>query len=94
MVVHDRQRNDHDISKHFLLRLLVPYVASLLLNFPILVIGIRATRLNGVSASDPGFIQTLVSTAGSERLREIAKKGSGELRGTRSRYGYTLDERG
>lgn len=36
----------------------------------------------------------LVSTAGSERLREIAKKPSKELGGTRIRYGYMRDEQG
>lgn len=75
-------------------RLLIPYVASLLLTLPFMVMGIRAMQLNGVPASDPGFIQTLASTAGSERLRDIAKRGIGELGQTKVRYGYVRDERG
>jgi hypothetical protein len=75
-------------------RLVIPYVASLLLTLPFLVMGIRAMQLNGVLASDPGFMQTLVSTAGSERLRDIAKSGSDELGATRILYGEIRDEQG
>lgn len=75
-------------------RLVIPYVASLLLTLPLLIMGVRAMKLNGVPASDPGFIQTLVSTAGSARLRAVATRGSEELGQARIRYGSILDEQG
>ncbi|KAF1911485.1 hypothetical protein BDU57DRAFT_105750 [Ampelomyces quisqualis] len=75
-------------------RLVIPYVVSLLLTLPFLIMGVRAMQLNGVPASDPGFIQTLVSTAGSARLRAVATRGSEELGKARIRYGSVLDEQG
>lgn len=51
-------------------------------------------RRNGVAAKDGGFIQSLVTTAQSMKLREIAADGSerphdvlGDIKQTRIRYG-------
>jgi hypothetical protein len=82
-------------------RLIVPYAASLLLSFPLLLLGFRALRLNDAPAVDTSFLQTLVTTTGSTRLREIAAAGSEtpydvpeSVKETRIRFGYMLEANG
>jgi hypothetical protein len=82
-------------------RLIIPYAASLLLSLPLLFLGFRALRLNGAPAIDTSFMQTLVTTTGSARLREIAAKGSEtpydvpeSVKETRIRFGYMLETNG
>ncbi|KAH3993680.1 hypothetical protein HBI13_190520 [Parastagonospora nodorum] len=51
-------------------RLIIPYVASLVLSLPFLCMGLMAMRANGEPGTDTAsFMQALVATAGSERLR-------------------------
>jgi len=76
-------------------RLIVPYAFSLLATLPFLFLGFRALRQNGEPAVDGGFIQPLVTTAGSLRLRDIAAEGSGRphdvpesVKEARIRYGH------
>ncbi|KAH7410524.1 hypothetical protein DE146DRAFT_361332 [Phaeosphaeria sp. MPI-PUGE-AT-0046c] len=76
-------------------RLLIPYGISLLVTLPFLIIGFRSLRLNGMPAVDGGFIQPLVTTAISSRLRDIAVEGSHKpynapesLKTARIQYGY------
>lgn len=53
-------------------RLIIPYVASLVLSLPYLVLGLMAMRANGEPGTDTSsFMQTLVAAAGSERLRGV-----------------------
>jgi hypothetical protein len=82
-------------------RLIVPYTASLLLTFPFLFLGLRALQLNGASGINTSFLQTLVTTTGSARLREIAATGSEKphdvpesVKETRIRFGYMLEMNG
>jgi hypothetical protein len=51
-------------------RLIIPYVASLVLSLPFLCMGLMAMRANGEPGTDTAsFMQALVAAAGSERLR-------------------------
>jgi hypothetical protein len=82
-------------------RLIIPYAASLLLALPFLFLGFRALQLNGAPAVDTSFLQTLVTTTGSTRLREIAAAGSEtpydvpeSVKETRIRFGYMLEANG
>ena len=60
--------------------------------------GFRALRLNGTPFEEPGFVQTLVATAGSEGLRKVIQVGGAgredDVIGARIRYGYILGEEG
>jgi hypothetical protein len=82
-------------------RLIFPYAASLLLAIPFLFLGLRALQLNGAPAIDTSFLQALVTTTGSARLREIAAAGSEtpydvpeSVKKTRIRFGYLLEANG
>jgi hypothetical protein len=82
-------------------RLIIPYAASLLLSLPFLFLGFRALQLNGAPAMDTSFLQTLVTTTGSTRLREMAAAGSEaphdvpeSVKETRIRFGYMLERNG
>jgi hypothetical protein len=82
-------------------RLIVPYAASLLLTLPFLFLGLRALQLNGAPAIETSFLQTLVTTTGSARLREIAAASSEQpydvsesVKETRIRFGYMLETKG
>ncbi|KAF9895119.1 hypothetical protein FE257_000021 [Aspergillus nanangensis] len=57
-------------------RLIVPYFLSLLLAAVFALAGGFALMRNGISANTGGVFQTLCTTAGSTRLRELAAKGS------------------
>ncbi|KAF2826764.1 hypothetical protein CC86DRAFT_20398 [Ophiobolus disseminans] len=81
-------------------RLVIPYAFSLIASLPFLFLGFRSLQRNGLPAIDGGFVQPLVTTAGSTRLRKIAAEGSGRphdvptrLKEARIRYGC-LDEDG
>lgn len=54
----------------------MPYYISLAVALPFLVMGWLALRDNGVSASDGGFLQTLMTTSVSKELHLAAEKGS------------------
>ncbi|KAH7396917.1 hypothetical protein DE146DRAFT_756604 [Phaeosphaeria sp. MPI-PUGE-AT-0046c] len=78
-------------------RLVVPYVASLIFTIPFLALGIIALGRNGEAVAEPGFIRALMTTVGSEGLREvvrIGRDGERDVRETRIRYGYVLGEDG
>lgn len=52
-----------------------------------------ALRNSGEVVAEPGFIQALATTAGSEGLRDVVRKGGGgDVRGARIRYGYVFGE--
>lgn len=55
--------------------MVVPYVCCLAIVVPFLLIGYSSLRLNGVPALSGGFVQTLMTTTGSEALRNAAAAG-------------------
>ncbi|KAL8996887.1 MAG: hypothetical protein Q9169_003698 [Polycauliona sp. 2 TL-2023] len=57
------------------MQLLAPYLVCLFLSFPLLLIGLRSLRLNGVSAIQGGFVQVMMTTMGSRRLEEAVAGG-------------------
>jgi len=57
------------------LNLIIPYVLTLILAFPFLILGMVNLTRNGVSAETGSFLQVLVNVSGSEALRESAKEG-------------------
>jgi hypothetical protein len=76
-------------------------------SLPLLDLDLSEDRINEalqnitLSAIDTSFLQTLVTTTGSARLRQIAAKSSGKayevpesVKETRIRYGYMLGTKG
>ncbi|CAN9375590.1 unnamed protein product [Alternaria alternata] len=88
------------------LTLILPYVLSLALAVPILVLGFVALYVqnHGVSAISGGFLQLLMTTTGRTSLEAVVTKGSGtlggyenvseELRGMGVRFGELIEVRG
>ncbi|KAF2805763.1 uncharacterized protein BDZ99DRAFT_466680 [Mytilinidion resinicola] len=55
--------------------LILPYLTCLLLSIPFLYFGLNSVRLNGVSATQGGFVQILMTTTGSKTLEQAAAAG-------------------
>lgn len=53
----------------------MPYFLTLLVLLSLLLVGLWALRVNGVSATDGGFLQVLMTTRGSEALDKAARGG-------------------
>jgi hypothetical protein len=66
-------RNVYSFSRP--MNLVLPYALSLLLSIPLLLIGVLSLWRNGVPAADGGFVQLLMTTTGSQALREAAAGG-------------------
>jgi hypothetical protein len=60
----------------FPLNLVVPYATSLAATLIFVMIGINALRLNGVPATDGGFLQILMTTTGDTILNRAAAEAS------------------
>jgi hypothetical protein len=60
---------------HNSLSFYLPYGFSLLLTFPVLVLGLRALQHNDVTAIDGGFAQLLMTTTGRTGLEDVAARG-------------------
>jgi hypothetical protein len=56
-------------------KLIAPYACCLLVVLPFLILGYRSLHLNGAPALSGGFVQTLMTTTGSETLRQAAAAG-------------------
>ena len=57
------------------LNLIVPYLATLFVAFPFIILGCIALMRNGVSALDNSFIQMLTTTTGSAAIDNAAAGG-------------------
>lgn len=55
--------------------LVLPYACCLIAVLPFLILGYRSLQSNGVPAISGGFVQTLMTTTGSESLRDTAAVG-------------------
>jgi hypothetical protein len=64
-----------NIFKFSPIPLIAPYACCLAAVIPFLLLGYRSLRLNGVPAMSGGFVQTLMTTTGSEALRDAAAAG-------------------
>ncbi|KAL8668280.1 MAG: hypothetical protein Q9168_007091 [Polycauliona sp. 1 TL-2023] len=84
------------------MQLLAPYCVCLILSFPFLYLGLRSLRLNGVSATQGGFVQIMMTTMGSRRLEEAVAGGcvggennvSKELGNLKVRFGELAGKEG
>jgi hypothetical protein len=56
-------------------RLIIPYACSVIAILPFLFLGYISMHLNGVPAITGGFVQTLMTTTGSNALRDAAAAG-------------------
>lgn len=81
--------------------LIVPYACCLVVTAPFLMLGYSSLRSNGVPALSGGFVQTLMTTTGSEALRNAAAVGClggdrnvpRQLKDMEIQYGELYDER-
>lgn len=95
------QSNHQNIFLFSPIPLIVPYACCLAVVVPFLLLGYSSLRLNGVPALSGGFVQTLMTTTGSEALRDAAAAGclGGErnvprqLEDMEIMYGELYDER-
>ena len=82
-------------------QLLIPYLGCLCLSLPFMVLGLLSLGQNGVSAIQGGFLQMLMTTIGSDALRDAAAGSSlggeenlpQELKKLRIRYGELVGGR-
>ncbi|KAF7593527.1 hypothetical protein BBP40_011255 [Aspergillus hancockii] len=83
-------------------RLIAPYLVTLAVALAFAIGGGHALVSNGISASTTGLFQTLCTTRGSQRLEELAAKGSlggmenvpEELKNLKVRFGELKSSRG
>ncbi|KAF2731035.1 hypothetical protein EJ04DRAFT_567215 [Polyplosphaeria fusca] len=69
------QSNYQNIFVFSPVTLIVPYACCLAVVLPFLLLGYTSLRSNGVPAISGGFVQTLMTTTGSEALRDAAAAG-------------------
>ena len=95
------QSNYQNIFLFSPIPLIVPYTCCLAVVLPFLLLGYSSLRLNGVPALSGGFVQTLMTTTGSEALRDAAAAGClggqrnvpRQLKDMEIMYGELYDER-
>ncbi|CAG8953070.1 hypothetical protein HYFRA_00003265 [Hymenoscyphus fraxineus] len=83
------------------LNLVLPYFITLFVSIPFIILGSYALILNGVSATDGGFVQILATTTGSAALDDAAAGGclggdenvAQRLKDLKIRYGELVGRR-
>ncbi|KZF21607.1 hypothetical protein L228DRAFT_156401 [Xylona heveae TC161] len=83
------------------LNLILPYFITLAVALPLLLLGLKSLFVNGVPATDGGFLQLLATTRGSEKLDQLAARGClgeelnfpTELKKTKVMFGEFLTDR-
>jgi hypothetical protein len=56
--------------------LVLPYGLCLIVTLGFLIVGLNALRMNGVPATDGGFLQIITTTTGNTAMNNAAAKGS------------------